>query len=402
MRHFTDIIDGYMQYTAGHESTDRIRKWSFISAIAGALERRVWLDRAYYTLFPNLYVFIIGKSGLIKKSTSTAIAVNLLREMQGIKLMSERLTAASLIGQLADSGKKFEVDGKFINQSPLFAYASELAVFLSEVFGSITELLTTFYDCQPNDSSKAWIHHTKGSGETKIFGPCLNILGASTKSWLTKCIPKNEMMEGGFTSRIIFVVENRIPKTLVAWPQLSEHSVVLKEKLIEDLRCIYSLKGKFEVELEAKQFFTEWYEHHMREILPQNLDPRMVGYMSRKGDSILKLAMIKAAAEGDALVMTKAHMEWGRNELDELEQDWRGAFEGLGVKDSLSWEIRNFIKIRGSVTKKEITDVFGTQFPMTEVTKELAELVAMREINEMPGMSPGDPGKYTAGLITAD
>jgi len=101
-RHFADYIDAYLDYTDGHESTKRIRLWTCLSILAAVLERKVWVHRGYYTLFPNLYVFIIGKSGLIKKSTSTAIGVNILRELPDIKIMSERLTAASLINQVAD------------------------------------------------------------------------------------------------------------------------------------------------------------------------------------------------------------------------------------------------------------------------------------------------------------
>lgn len=386
MRHCKDLIDSYIEFTSGHESTDRVRKWSFISVIAGVMERRLFLPRGYYVLFPNLYVFIIGKSGLIKKSTSTAIAVNILREIQGIRMMSERLTAGSLIKQMASSGKTFEWNDLKIKQSPLYIYASELAVFMDTVFGNITELLTTFYDCQPNDSEKPWTHNTVGDGATNVYGPCLNMLGASTKAWLTKCIPKTEM-EGGFTSRIVFVVENKLPKNLVAWPQLNEDIYKLRGKIVADLHEIYNLKGAFTVDHHAKMQFERWYKHHMTVVLPRNMDARMVGYMSRKGDTILKLAMIKSVSESNDLVLTTEHIRWAEMEMDDIEGDWRDAFDGVAVKTGISWELRAFIANRGQASKKEILEGFSSQYSQKEILQELMALSDMGEIVDVPSIS---------------
>lgn len=390
-RQFPDLIEAYIKFTSGHESTDRVRKWSFIAILAAALERKVYIDRAYYTLFPNLYVFIIGRSGLIKKSTSTSIAVNLLREVPGIRFMSERMTAASLIRQMAIAGKYYDAGGTRTKQSPLFAYASELAVFMTDVFGSTTELLTTFYDCQPNDSTKPWIHQTIGDGKIQIFGPCLNILGASTKTWLTKCIPKTEM-EGGFTSRVVFVVENRLPEKLIAWPELDTNFQKMRERLIADLVDLSTLNGAMQISAPAKKYFTEWYQHHMTEVLPNNLDPRMVGYMSRKGDTILKLAMIKSAAESNDLMMRVSHLEWAKAEMDELEMDWRGAFDGLGLQKGLAWDLRNFVRTRGNVTKGELLKVFSSQYPVGEIIREMTELADMGDVIEYPSIMGADAG----------
>lgn len=391
-RNFPDLIEAYLSYTAGHESTVRIRKWCIISVMAAALERRVWIPRGYYTLFPNLYTFIIGKSGFVKKSTSTAIAVNMLREVPGIKIMSERLTAASLISQLAKAGKKFEYDGDKVNQSPVFSYASELSVFLQEVFGSITELLTTFYDCVPSDSSKPWVHNTMGRGEDKIYGPCLNILGGSTRSWLKKCIPSSEM-EGGFTSRIIFVVENKLPENLVAWPSMDTSGEKLRYHIIQDLKQINSIVGEYIVKDDAREMFKKWYTHHMRKVLPKNQDPRMVGYMSRKGDTILKLSMTRAASQRNALIVTKDDIKWASTEIDDLEKDWLMAFEGFGNFDSLQYELMEVIKKKQSMSLESLYELFGQRFPKAEIVKELNEITEKDEAIVTEVIQYGQPIK---------
>jgi hypothetical protein len=359
MRKFPDFIEAYLSYVKGHEATIKTHKWSCISILAGALERKVWLDRGYYQLFPNLYVFIIGQSGLIKKSTTTGIAVNLLRELPQIKIMSERLTAAALISQMETSHKSFEVGSKPYKQAAVFAYASELSVFLMEVFGSIVELLTTFFDCQPNDFSKPWTYNTKGGGLTKIYGPCLNMLGASTKTWLKKCIPESEM-EGGFSSRVVFVVENNPPTKLVPWPTIPKEQEQKRIELISDLTRIYSLTGRFQVTAGAHHLFAEWYEKHMTEVVPHSFDPRFNGYLGRKGDLILKLSMIRSVSLRDELSIYPEDVLWAVEQLDELEPAMKEAF---GVEKpeqfGILYDILRHIESKPEVSHTEIVNIFS-------------------------------------------
>lgn len=381
MRHFDDFLKSYMKYTVGHEGSPRFHLWSAISVVAACMERKVWIDRGYYTLYPNLYTFLIGKSGLVKKSTTTGIAVGLLRKIPGMKLSSERLTPASLIEQLHNAGKTFQYKEKTVKQSAVFAYASELSVFMQEVAGSISELLTTFYDCIPNDSSQPWIYETKGQGMSKVFGPCLNILGASTKAWLSKSIPANEM-EGGFASRIVFVVENKNPDKIVAWPKLSPELIEMRTKLEEDLFHIHQLVGEMEISPGAYTNFENWYEFHMRNVVPECVDPRMAGYMGRKGDLLLKLAMIRAVTLRDDLILQESDVLWAGSQLQLIEPEMRDSFEGIGGSPSgqITFDVRNYIKNRDAVEKSEILRAFAKNATGKEIEAVLQDLVEMNEI----------------------
>lgn len=381
-RNFPDFIDAYLHFTAGHEGTERCHLWSILSVLAASIERKVWLDRGYYTLFPNLYVFIIGRSGLIKKSTTTGIAVDLFRSLPDAKMMSERLTSASLIEQLHKAHSTFEYENQQIKQSALFAYASELAVFMEEVQGNISLLLTDFFDCRPNDSEKPWIHATKTTGTQKIYGPCLNMLGASTKAWLKKSIPSADM-EGGFSSRVVFVVENSLPKNLVAWPELSAGDRMAKEKLIDDLCAIHSLVGKMRVTKDAKEFFTEWYKLHMTMVVPEESDPRMSGYLGRKGDLLLKVGMLRSVSLRNDLYIDKEDLYWAGRHLETIEKDMRASFETLGASDAglITFDVKAFIAGRqGWVDKTEVKRAFARQAPGHEVERVLEDLVEMDEI----------------------
>jgi hypothetical protein len=332
-RNFPDFIEAYLQYTKNQEASEKIHKWVAISVLAAALQRKVWLPRGHYTLFPNLYIFIIGASGVVRKSTSTGIGVDLLRSLEKFHIMSERLTAAALIQNLEASHEIYQWNGKEKHQSASFAYASELIVFLREVYGSISELLTTFYDCSPHDDSKPWTYETKGEGQKRIFGPCLNILGASTPQWLSQAIPPDQM-EGGFTSRVIFVVENEEPKRFIAWPDelASGEQDRLKKRLEEDLQAVNRTVGEVRVSAEAREWFRTWYEEHMKSLIKAQ-DLRFSGYYGRKADTLLKIAMVCAASSGHLPDLDTSHLKRAAALLEELELSMFQAFGTAGTND---------------------------------------------------------------------
>jgi hypothetical protein len=357
-------LDTYLEYTANHEATKKVHKWSAISVIAGALERKVWVDRGSYHLFPNLYVFIVGSSGVIRKSTSTSMAVRFLRGLEDIRVMSERVTAASLIQQLHASGKSFQVDGLDMRQSATYAYSSELIVLLKENFGSIQELLTTFYDCQPQDSSRPWIYETKGDGQIKIHGPCLNILGATTADWLVQCIPA-EQMKGGFASRVMFVVENEIPRP-VAWPMPPDNYKILESQLAHDLNIIHMLKGEIKLTPEARAYFTHLYDTYLYPESHTNSDARFNGYLARKHDSILKLSQVFAVSENNEMLITKDHIERSLAEIEELEDLMVNAF-AVGGDNELAPHMRT---VKEKVKKLGVTTLTKLLVEMWQDTTE--------------------------------
>lgn len=397
-RHFPDFLKTYMQFVSGHEGTPRFHQWSAIAVIAGAMERKCFLDRGYYTLFPNLYVFLIGKSGLLKKSTTTSIAVNMLRKISTVRLSSERLTPASLIQQMHQAGRTFYLGEKEMRQSALFCYASELSVFMQEAgAGNISELLTTFYDCIPNDCNQPWIQELKSEGIKKIYGPCLNILGASTKAWLKKSIPADEM-EGGFSSRIVFVIDHENPKRFVAWPKLSTELLDVRTKLEEDLFHIHQLAGEFKVSPEAYTHFEEWYEFHMKNIVPNSIDPRMAGYMGRKGELLLKLAMVRSVTLRDALTIEQSDILWAGNRLQDIELDMRDSFEGIGASPTgvLNHEIKQYLKHHGSVDKAELLRAFEKTASGKEVERALSDLMNMQLVKYVIQKEDGIDRPYFA------
>jgi hypothetical protein len=383
-RNFRNFLEAYRDYTRNQESSEKIHHWVGVSIIAAALQRKVWLSRGYYTLFPNLYTLVIGPSGIVRKSTSTGIGVNLLRELMGFRIVSEKITQASLLQQLEMSSEKFTIGPREYRQSAPFIYASELSVFMEANYGSTSDLFTTFYDCIPNDSTKAWTYKTRTADAIKIYGPCLNLLGASTPEWLiSKCIPREEM-EGGFTSRIIFVVEGGKPVKNIPFPELDPEMEALRPKLIEDLEQIYTLKGEFVIDAEAKKFYADWYIDYRRS-LATRLDPRMAGYYGRKSETILKLAMVASVAEDDSLIVRQAHIVRAMAWLQLIEASMLDAFDPGGKNEHapIQRAVWKAIQEKGEVTHIDIIKRFWRDINGKDLTQVLTDLEAMGEIRRV-------------------
>src|SRR5687767_8997642 len=88
-------VDGFEKYCAGKGSPGVFTRWAGIFTIAAALERKVWIRTNKGTLYPNMYVFVVGPPGAGK-----TLALELSREFLGtidkFHLAPSSVTKASL------------------------------------------------------------------------------------------------------------------------------------------------------------------------------------------------------------------------------------------------------------------------------------------------------------------
>lgn len=314
-RNFPDFIESYLNYVSIHEAHEKVHLWSCISILAAVMERRIWLQRGHFQLFPNLYIFIVGRSGIVRKSTSTGFAIDLLKALPDIRMLSDRVTAGSLIDQIAAGKKNFSIGtDQLIEQTPFYLYASELIVLMREVFGPIIELLTTFWDA-PN----TWKYVTKHHGSNSLKNVSCNMLACTTLEWLQESV-SDRNMKGGFAGRVIFVCVRERAK-LVAWPELIPKTEMWKEKFIQDLIRIYELSGEMKVDPKAKAFYQNWYENFTNSVIDQNPDPRKDGYYGRATDQVLKIAMVRSISLSDKMILHQEHIEWAIEKFFALEED---------------------------------------------------------------------------------
>src|SRR5258706_8486709 len=89
-RELEDWLESYLEYTDSSEPPTTFHIWCALATIAGALQRRVYLQQGLErTIYPNLYVILIGPSGRTRKGVALGIAKELLGTVQTISISPE-------------------------------------------------------------------------------------------------------------------------------------------------------------------------------------------------------------------------------------------------------------------------------------------------------------------------
>lgn len=333
-RNYPDWIKAYLDYTKFSEAPSKFHFWTAVSVIAGALRRRVWIDQAYFQWLPNFYIIFVSPPGIISKSSTVDIGMNLLREVPGIKFGPNSLTWQMLTKNLAEATEGVELpDGTIYPISALTIVAGELGSLMNFEDREMVDVFVDLWDGRKG----MWHRATKTSGEDKIQNPYVNIIGCTTPAWIRKNFDRY-LLGGGFTSRTIFIygVEKR---QLVAYPgdhmQGQEHiDTVLK--LRQDLESIAMLLGGYKLVDEAKIWGKHWYAKHYERY--KSVDPSdegMTSFLARKQTQIHKLGMILAAGQRNELYITKDDLAFADKMLDAVEADLPEIFGRIAERNEV-------------------------------------------------------------------
>ena len=315
------FIDSYMKYTDGLEAPDSFHQWAAISMISIALRRQCWIDMGHFKVFPNMYIVLVADPGVCRKTASINPAVALYEDLTNAKISADATTREALIRALKQSESSYQTSSSEIaTQSALTIVSRELSVFLGNGDHDLLSLLTDLYDC-PN----RWEYRTKNSGIDIIHNVWLSILAASTPEWLSSSIPVTAI-GGGFTSRILFIVESKSRKK-VAFPVMTPEQRREMDNLKLDLAKMMNLHGPFTITPEAREYFIEWYNGHSHATIE---DKRFWGYAERKHIHILKLASILSVADSDAMVIEGTHIRQAHFMIDSIEPGMMEAFGSAG------------------------------------------------------------------------
>ena len=361
-----DWIPAFLDYTEHMEAPRLLRSWSAISAIASALRRKVWIDQDQFVWTPGLYIVFVGPPGVITKSTTTDLSSNLLREIHGIKFGPNNITWQALASAFAESAEAFEWpagSGSYLPMSPITLISRELGSLLNPKDQDLVNLFIELYD-----GAKLYQKVTKMSGSDTIETPWINLLGATTPSWIAQNVPP-AALGGGFISRCIFLYGDEKEK-LVPYPRRvirdREKHRLVRDALVHDLEHISTnLTGPYELTEEAYDWGSKWYEALWRDAKSHYNDDKLMGYIARKQTHLHKVAMILAASAKDQLVITREELELADQMLHIVEDSLDLVFRQIGRTDQ-SLQVERFIDIvakKGPLPYEEAYRLVHIHFP---------------------------------------
>ena len=371
-RALKDWIDSYLDFVDNSEPPQMFKLWCAISLIASALERKCFLSWGTLTFYPNMYVVLVAPSGKARKGTAMGPALKMLEEIN-VKLAAEAITREALIRTLAESADSTPGDdGTLDNHCSLTVWSPELTVFLGHQNFQLMSDLTDWYDCR-----SSWTYRTKNQGTDIIKGVWVNLLGATTPDLIRSALPM-DAIGGGLTSRMIFVYEPRRGK-IVPTPFLSNEDKALRVQLMNDLADIRMMKGMFKVTKDFVELWIDWYS--AQEDNPPFKDNRFDGYIERRPNHVMKLAMICSASRTDSMVISDKDLTRAINILTETEKKMPFTFSGMGRSNAsdIVASIMSEIASRGEkgIPLKELMQLYYRDADGMLMDKILSQLTLM-------------------------
>lgn len=353
-RKHADWIKAYLDYASYTEAPPRMHFWCGVSAVAGCLRRKVWIDQVYFRWYPNFYVVLVAPPGVVSKSTTCGVAMSLLREVPGVKFGPDIVTWPALVTKFAESKEAFEYpQGVYNVMSAMTLESSEFGNLLNPQDREMVDLYVTLWDGKQGSMTK----ETKTSGNDEVVNPWINLVACTTPAWIAGSFPEY-MIGGGFTSRCVFVYADKKAQE-VAYPKLKVPSGHEKRKmdLIADLAEIAKICGEYQLTPEAYAWGEEWYHLHNANPPPALNDDRFGGYLARKQTHIHKLAMVLAASRSAAKWIEVEHLVIANQMVSDLEPDMVRVFEKIGRSED-SQHAERLLKYIRAVKEVEWAEAF--------------------------------------------
>jgi hypothetical protein len=275
------FIGQYLTYMDVVETAQVYDFWCALWAIGVGIGRDVYVDRPNAPVFGNWYIILAADSGVTRKST----AINSIRSIvdRDHAILAGKTSPEALELYLHERSRENGI------AQANFAVEELVTILGREGYMStMPGLLTDLYGCPAERKSPG----TLKTGEIIQRNVYVNFISASTPSWLVTAINPS-VIEGGFTSRVIFIVDEE-RKRAIAWPTSRQHESLITlgdsyNNLIFKAKRIKTIT----ISPNALSKFTKWYNSRTT-----HNDSFRSSFEAREDDHILRLSMCLAINDG--------------------------------------------------------------------------------------------------------
>jgi len=342
------------------EAPESFHFWTGVFTLASVLKRKVKISKSYmggYEIYPMLYTIFVAPPGKARKSTTAKYSEDLLRNIPTVNRAPTSMTVEQMLKKLGE-----------MNDSSLSIFSSEFGMFVAKSKIDMYTALTDIFDSKTDISVE-----TIGRPTDFAEAPCINLLGATTPSWIASNMPE-DVIGGGFASRVIFIFEERIRRAQLYYTGIDQdYFSTLKEKLLADLMHIDTyIQGEYALDDNAQFFMNEWYRELSTQSLG-NLNERLSGYYERKPVHVHKLAMLIHASYSDSMTLNESDFKAAIKILEQVEVKLPKTFASIGRNPymNVADNIVNFMITKRSCRRSQIVANFYHDANMETISELL-------------------------------
>jgi hypothetical protein len=179
-----DWLPAYLEFTAGTEAPRLMHFWTGVSCIAAVLRRKVWLDMTRFKWYPNFYIIFVAPPGIISKTTTMDMGMDLVKLVPGIKFGPDVVTWQALVTAFAAAQEDFQFGEDWVPMSPITLASGELGNLINPQDRDMVNLFITLWD-----GRSTFEKITKGSGTDIVSAPWINMIGCTTPHWIADNMP---------------------------------------------------------------------------------------------------------------------------------------------------------------------------------------------------------------------
>lgn len=429
------LLDDWRLFMSNIKSPLSFIDMSFYSMIAGALQRKCWMQNTKFPLFCNMYIFLVGPAGTGKGLTLTqvnnfvrfhklfdkkekdlreAIAKEVSSNDKNEKKMAilaevqaqlkadkeskgDKVEEPLLIPVTADATTyekltsthsrakstikvepcAFAPNGVYIHSS-LTAILPEISSLFQKNAEKLVEYLLAAFDC-----AESYSYETIKRGVDRVRCGYLNMLGGTTVSFLQESF-REKLLRDGFSSRSIFVYEakSRFEKWEIDPP--TEAQLQAEKRILDHIYELANLFGEISFEPNAVLYL----KNQIEIIWPNerlNPSPALDDYYARKDIHVKKLAAaIHFSKTPIDMWITEEDAREAVALLERLEKNMHKALDFEG-KNPLSLVQKQIIKYLFRVKDATYGEIYF-QFEKDISNEQLKNL--LMEMQEMGFVKP--------------
>ena len=307
-----DFVEAYKEYAIQiTDAPEKYQELMALSILATVLGRQIFREWGRYNLYPNLYVVLIGKSTVMRKSDCLDLAKYFVEKVTPEKILPEEFTPEGLFDLLTENSQgliTFDEFGGFLASAGK-SYQTGIKEFITRAYNSPNKLPRRL----KNDLYV-------------IENICLNIATGTTIDWLIDRITQSDTM-GGFLGRFVFIPCTR-DDCLNWYPEPQKPNMELEAELIDNLTQISTITGVMELSDEAKTIWYWWSRSHDDEMGTLDNSKGIEGFFGRLAGYVQKFAMLYEISGNRTLTISEGSLmraiklvNWLKQKLYELMED---------------------------------------------------------------------------------